>query len=208
MKLRLAPLAGAVVLLAAGCVSTPEPEEVLATGFRTPEMTFHTLKVGVRAGLPGLEYSCLSGAFRDRYDLSQLAYREFREQVLENEIAFWLGIPKAKIVESVVLAQDRQLLRCESHGTPFELELVREDYWQLWEGPELLADELLPPGSFPERAEVFSEASGVTMVSGFAQLPTYLDHLPPEELNRSFTEFRIGREWKIDRIAGLTEPGS
>lgn len=208
MNRRLARPLGALALLAAGCVSTPEPAEVLATGFRTPEMTFHTLKVGVRGDLPGLEYACLSGAFRERYGLSQLAYREFREDTLEHEIAFWLGIPKAKIVEAVTLAEDRELLRCESHGTPFELELVREDYWQLWEGPELLADELLPPGTFRERAEIFSEAAGVTMVSGFAQLPQYLDHLPPEELNRSFTEFRIGREWKIDRIAGLAEPGS
>jgi hypothetical protein len=207
MKPPHARLAAALALALAGCVSTPEPEEVLATGFRTPEMTFHTLQVGVRADLPGLEYACLSGDFRARYGLSQLAYREFREDVLEHEIAFWLGIPKAEVLETVVLAEDRRLLRCESHGTPFELELVREDYWQLWEGQELIADELLPPGSFPERAEVFSEAPGVTMVSGFAQLPTYLDHLPPEELNRRFTEFRIGREWKIDRIAGLAEPG-
>jgi hypothetical protein len=199
---RTAPLA----LLLVACVTTPRPEEVLATGFRTPEQTFRTLQVGVRGELPGLEYACLSTGFRARYGLGQLAYREFRDRVLEHELAFWLGIPAAELVREVPVAADRVRLECRSHGTEFTLELVREDFWQVWTGSELLADEPLEPGEFEQQAEVLAEGDRQVVVSGYGLLPSSALPSGPEELGERLTEFRIGREWKIDRISGLDRP--
>ncbi|MFT7485695.1 MAG: hypothetical protein ACI9F9_001545 [Candidatus Paceibacteria bacterium] len=202
MKLRLPFLCftGLFFLGAPSCVSPPTPAEVLATGFRSPEMTFRTFQVAVRGDLPRLEYACFSGSFRALHGLSQFTYREAREKLLKKEIAYWLGIPDAKVVESVSLAPDRHLIRAKSHGIGFELVFVREDFFQLWEGETRLADEPLAPGTFEEQAEVFSQDSSLTMVSGFAELPQPLTLRPVDDLNRNFTEFRIGREWKIDSI--------
>jgi hypothetical protein len=202
----LARLAAPLALLAAACVTTPSPEEVLATGYRTPRQTFHTLQVGVRADLPGLEYACLSTGFRARHGLSQLAYREFRDDVLEHELAFWLGIPAAEVLAEVPLAPDRVRLECRSHGTDFALELVREDFWQAWGGPELLADEPLGAGRFAERVEVFEDPAGRVVLSGFALAPGDLAARGPEDLAERLTELRSGREWKLDQIAGLANP--
>jgi hypothetical protein len=191
-----------------GCVSPPSPQEVLDTGFRTPEMTLHTLQMGVRADLPGLEYSCLAAGFRARHGLSQLGYREFRERVLEGEIAFWLGIPDARVTESLRLSPTRHLLRCISHCETFEVELVLEEYWQLWADGELIADVALEPGSFDEWTSVY-EDGGNHYVFGQVQLPSELAQIPPEELDSKMSEFRLGREWKIDDLrAGevLTDP--
>ena len=187
------------------CVSPPTPQEVLDTGFRTPEMTFRSFQVGVRGDLPRLEFACFSTGFRAQYGMSQLSYREIRETRLKSEIAYWLGIPDAEILETVALASDRVLLKLESHGTEFELGMVREDFWQLWQGGRLLADEPLARGSFREQADVSSEEGQLTMITGFALIPAYLNLPPADELNRNFTEFRIGREWKIDHIGGAED---
>ena len=209
MKLRcpfptwLAPI---LVAGALGCVSLPSPQEMLDTGFRSPEMTFHTFQMGVRADLPGLEFSCLARSFRARHDLSQLAYREFRERELEGQLAFWLGIPDAGITESVRLSRDRHLLRCESHGEAFEVELVREDFWQLWVDGQAVADEAITRGSFGDWTEVY-EDGGETYVFGQAQLPPRLADVAATELDANLTEFRLGREWKIDDFrASVPEP--
>jgi len=194
-RLFFVPLLGLPVL--AACVSAPSPGEVLATGFRTPEMTFRSFQVGVRGDLPQLEYACFSGAFRARHGLSQLGYREVRERELKHRIAYWLGIPDARIVESLDLGPGRRLLRAESHGRAFEVELVLEDFWQLWAGDELLADEPLGPDDF---REISSEPGRAPMVMGAAKIPYPLSQRPAAELDRTFSEFRIGSEWKIDRF--------
>ena len=201
-----APLA-AFLALASACVSPPDAQEVLDTGFRTPEMTFHTLQVGVRAGLPRLEYACLSSGFRARHGLSQLGYREFREQELEDRLEFWLGIPDAKIVESLSQGPGRHLIRAESHGHPFELGLVHEEFWQAWSGDELLADELLEASlPFEERLEIYRSEGGGPILSTVVQFPAEMALLEPEELRAAMTELRIAKEWKIDHIGGFEGP--
>lgn len=203
----LAPLLLALALLPS-CVTAPSPQEVLDTGYRTPRQTFHTLQVGVRGDLPGLEYACFSSAFRARFGLSQLAYREFREEVLEHEVAFWLGIPAAEVVREEAIDPRRTRLHCSSHGEEFVLELVREDYWQAWGGAELLADEALEEGLFEERAEVFDDGTGRVVLTGFALAPADLASGGAEALSSRLTEFRIGREWKIDGLGGLEGTGA
>ncbi len=196
-------LGAAGALLSSSCLCGPSPQDVLATGHRTPEMTFRTLQVGVRGDLPALEYSCLSEDFRARYGLSLLAYMEFRERELEGRIEYWLGLPEAEIITSEPLSEGRHLLRCESFGQPFELVLVREDYWKLWVDGDLLANEPITDGSFGQWTEVWRDEQGGTFVLGHAQLPAGLEELTPEELAGALSEFRIGREWKIDDLMGL-----
>ncbi|MFT7667881.1 MAG: hypothetical protein ACI8X5_000566 [Planctomycetota bacterium] len=171
-------------------------------------MTFRTLQVGVASELPRLEYSCLSSRLRaegldGRTSLSQFAYRELRDQVLSKRMEFWLGIPDAEIIETVPLDEGRVLLRAESHGHEIELEMVREDFWQIWASDEKLADEPLPLGSFPSWVEIYQVEKEPPMVAGGARLPADLAGQDLEALNRQLTEFRIAREWKIDRIIGL-----
>jgi len=199
----------ALLALGAGCVTPPSPQAVRDAGFRTPEGTFETLRIAVAAEMPRLEYQCLSSGFRARFDvgrgLSQLAYRELRDEVLSKRLEFWLGIPDAELGKVRPLGPGRCLLRASSHGHAFELVLVREDFWELWAEDELLADVLLPHGSFPRWAEVFQEPGGRAGVSAAAALPPELAARDLEELGDSLTEFRIGREWKIDEIVGLEE---
>ena len=49
-------------------------------GYRSPEQAFQTLRAAIRGDLPRLEYRSLSSGFRQRNSLSQLSYREFREE--------------------------------------------------------------------------------------------------------------------------------
>ncbi len=201
----LAPL----VLGLGACASVPSPQEIHDVGFRTPEMTFKALQVGVGADLPRLEYGCLSMGFKARFNggqgLSQLAYRELREQVLSKRLEFWLGIPDAVILETRPLSEGRSLLRASSHGHEFELELVREEFWQAWAGAELLADEPLPRGSFGQWVEIYRSDGAPAIIGAGAPLPPELSGGDLQELGQRLTEFRIGREWKIDRILGLEE---
>lgn len=196
-----------LVSLLGSCVSAPTALELRDAGFRTPEKTFEALQIGVAADLPRLEYRCLSSGFRARFNggqgLSQIAYREFRDEVLSKRLEFWLGIPDAELLEVSPLGEGRCLLKAVSHGVEFELEMVREDFWQMWSGDELLADVPLPFGSFHQWAEVYREGTGTPNVTGFAVLPNDMALMDVEQLNREMTEFRIGREWKIDHIGGL-----
>ena len=74
---------GGLVLALAGChVPAPKPREVLATGFREPLQTFETFRTAFRGDLLELEYLCFSTGFHRRNGLSQLGYREFRDELL------------------------------------------------------------------------------------------------------------------------------
>jgi hypothetical protein len=198
------PLLPLLLALTAGCcVTPPSAEEVLNLGFRSPEQTLETFQAGVRGELARLEYRCFSVGFRDRNGLSQLAYREFRERELEPKPWFKLGVADATISHSESLGPLRHRLVAESHGYSFELTLTREDYWQLWSGETLLADEPLGEGGFASFVDLLENPGGSpTLVAG-AQLPDSLQHLSVEDLRREMTEFRIAEEWKIDSLREL-----
>ena len=199
---RVAALAAAW-LLAGCCVTPPDPEEVMNTGFRSPEQCLETFQVGVRGDLARLEYRCFSVGYRDRNGLSQLGYREFRERELRSNPWFAKGVADAEVELSEPAGPFRHRILAESHGYRFEVLLVREDAWQAWAGERLLADELLDGGGFESHVEVSGGASRPTAVLAIAELPPRLQGRDPAELREAVTEFRISQEWKIDSIRPL-----
>lgn len=188
-SLALGGLAGLLLASAGCCAARPAPADWLAVGFRSPDQTVATFRTAVAADQPDLEYRCLSSRFRRTHGGSQLAYREFRAALLaehpeikrlggaELEPARELGEGRAEVLAEVSAFFRTARVR---------FELVREDYWEMWRGAELLAD---------GRAD-------------FAAMATPPEiQLPPEAAAAGeFTELRVGREWKIDAIEPIAEP--
>lgn len=170
---------------------------ILDLGYRTPEQTFLTFRTGMRGDLPRLEYACLSSGFRSRNGLSQLAYREFREQWMDENPWLRKGIAEAEVERTVPLAESWVRLECSSYGHRFEVLLVREDFEQAWSGGELVRDELLEDFSAALLEEPRADG-GRDVYAGTS--------LPPDAGSAPLTEFRIGREWKIDDVREADPP--
>ena len=178
--------------LLAGCrLAAPTPEAWLAVGYRTPEQTFRTFQTGLRAGLPDLEYRCLGTGFKRRAAreggaFSQLVYREFRAELFRTRP--WLKLAACAEIKKVEeLAEGRVRLVAEVdtwfHDETFAVELVREDYYELWVGDQRVQDDAA------EWRELAREKDGALVV----RVP-----LPPELGAPAIGELRAGREWKID----------
>lgn len=174
---------------AAACVCPPEADVILDLGFRSPEQTFLTFQTGMRGDLPRLEYACLSGDFRARNSISQLAYREFRDR----ELSHWgrRGIVDAEITGREQLSPRAVRLICTSHGERFELIFVREDFAQVYAGEQLLHDE-----SLSNRSTLLGEEPRADGGRELFAITT----LPPSAGDAPVTELRIGSEWKIDDL--------
>ncbi len=169
-----------------GCLCPPRAEDWLAVGFQTPEQTFRTFQTGLRADCPDLEYRCLSGDFKEREGVSQLGYREFREQLFRQ--ARWLKFAaRARIVEVVELAPDRRRIVARVsvlfYERSFAIDFLREDYFELWSAGQRRSDDELP------WEEIAADRDGFLVVS----VP-----LPRELSLQELAELRAGREWKID----------
>jgi hypothetical protein len=173
--------------LTACCVAAPEAEDWLAVGFQTPEQTFRTFQTGLRAELPDLEYLCLGSAFKQRTGASLLGYLQFRREQP------WLKFAaKAKVKEVHELADGHVRLVAEVDtwfiDETFALDLVREDFWELWVGGKRVADDAA------EWRRLSRERDGSLVVT--VPLP---DGLGVAEIG----ELRAGREWKIDGFSRL-----
>jgi hypothetical protein len=166
------------------CLSVPKPADWLDVGFRSPGQTFRTFRTAFADGRqPGLELRCFSSGFKAREGLSELTYREFREDLLREEPLLRTALSRARI-SSVKQEGKTARLEAKIAGRALFVELVREDYWELWDGEELLADDLV------------RDLSDILALDGDghvlrASLPA--PSSPP-------TEVRLGGEWKIDRI--------
>jgi hypothetical protein len=171
----------------------------MGLGFRSPEQTLQTFQAGVRGDLPRLEYRCFSMDYRARKGLSQLAYRELRERALSPNPWFKLGVAGARIVVSERQGPGRWRLVVENLGRSFELLLVAEEFWQLWQGTLLVADEVLAAGSFSSAVELLTPRGAPRTVIAGAELPAHIAPLADAPL----TEFRVALEWKIDDIFQL-----
>lgn len=158
-------------------------------GFRDPVQTFETFRLAFRGDLLDLEYRCLSSGFQRRNQLSQLGYREFRDELVAREPLLRLALHKAKVVE-IDRGSTRSRIVARAWGATFVLDFVREDFWEIWAGPDLVADASV--GDLRQdylRADEASDGSSWLM----AQIPLAgVAH--PEQI----TEARVGAEWKID----------
>jgi len=170
-------------------VAQPKPEDWLSVGFRSPEQTFRTFQTGLRAGLPDLEYRCLGADFKRRAaeeGFSQLGYREFRRELFLSQP--WLKLAaRAEIKEVVALSDDRVRLLAEVdtwlRDESFAVDLVREDYYELWVGEKRVAD-----GN-----AIWEEMVSARDDELQVRVPLSAG-LGPGDLG----ELRAGREWKID----------
>ena len=173
----------------------PAPEDWLAVGFRTPEQAFESFRTGLRADQPALEYRALSESFRQRNGVSQLAYREFRERAFrEHPELRWVG--KAEIEGVERLADDRARLRARVQvlwiERRFTVDLVREDYFELWAGAELV-DYGYP--AFESAVAELGDAGDERIVASIPNREAVGVDL--------LTDVSIGREWKIDDLPRL-----
>jgi hypothetical protein len=185
--------------LAAACLCRPRADDWLELGFRTPEQTFRTFQTGLCADLPDLEYRCLAAAFKRRAaregPFSQLAYREYRSELLRTQP--WLRLAaKAEIERVQELAEDRVRLvaRVDTwfHDETFAVELVREDFYELWAAGRRAADD------FSDWRRLAQIGEGEVTVS--VPLPEGLEPAAIDEL-------RAGREWKIDGLPARWDGG-
>lgn len=186
----LALLAGSL----GGCRLAPPTDEAwLAVGFRTPRQTFETFQTALRADDPHLEYRCLAQGLKAREGLNELAYRTFREDLFRENP--WLKFAaEGKVIGETRPSEDRCTLLAEVSKTfvkrTFLVKLVREDFYEVYAGGELLDD-----GFASFERSLSSPADGELDV----RLP-----LPPETDVHSLSEARLGREWKIDSFAEVT----
>lgn len=187
----------------AGCrVPQPTPEDWQAIGFRTPEQTFHTFLTALAADQADLEYRSFSVGFRRRGlgtgPVTQLGYRVFRDE-LAHEEPWFRHVARARVVSSRPLEDGRQRLEAEvsflwSHWR-FAVDLVREDYWELWVGDERVDD---AAASFDEHVAVAGTLGGERELEVRVPLNDWVE---PERLG----EVRVGREWKIDDFRELDD---
>ena len=189
------PLTRALFLSAASlgslgscCLSPPTAEELMDLGYRSPPQAFNTLKAAIRGDLPRLEYRSLSTDFRRRNGLSQLSYREFREEWFAQNPWMKAALSGAEVLERVDHPGGRRTtLRVGVLGQEGLVILVAEDFAQLWDQAEL-------------REDVGVEDMGALLTQRdgrwIASVPG--DGAPP-------TELRLGREWKIDGIERVEE---
>jgi len=177
----------------AGCrLAPPTPDAWLAVGFRTPRQSFATFQTGLRADLPDLEYRSLSQELKSAEGLNQLAYRTFREELFDEHP--WLRYAaKAHVTGESRLAPDRVRLVARvdvfAFSRSFTVDLVREDYYEVFEDGELLEDGF---ASFPRSAS--SPAEG--------ELVLRLPLASGADVTR-LSEVRAGREWKIASFGEL-----
>lgn len=196
MRHRLYVLLAALWALAlSACLSAPTSEAWLSVGFRSPEQTFATFQTGLRADLPDLEYRCLGGGLKRREGISQLGWREYRRELFRKQP--WLKLAaRAEIVRLEPLGPGRVRVHAEVDtwfkDVEFAVDLVREDYWELYAGTERVADD---------------EGDWGRMVR---ERGDELDVRVPRPEGRSaedLSELRAGREWKIDGFPlGTADP--
>jgi hypothetical protein len=193
----LGSLLGLLLALTSGCRAPDVREELAESGFRTPEQTFQTFRAAFLADLPQLEYLCFSDQFRAANGMSLLNYAEAREVLLKKQSFLRFGLGRARILESARLGDRRARLRIRSeslfHKVDFLCELVREDFYEIWSGGERQQDDLL---------NRFSSAFTITEQGENSYAQAYVA-LERPELAGEITEFRVGREWKIDFLTQL-----
>lgn len=187
----------AVLLAAAlgGCRLAPPTDQAwLAVGFRTPRQTFATFQTALRADRPHLEYRCLAQELKAREGLNELAYRTFREDLFRENPWLKFAAEACVVSESrpepgraVLVAQVSKLFVERT----FEVELVREDFYELWSEGELADDGF---ANFTRNAS--SENEGELLIV----LP-----LSPGLSVAELSEARLGREWKITGFAEVPE---
>ncbi len=187
------------VLLALGllgaCVCPPSAEELLAVGFRSPDQAFRTFQTATRLDDPDLELRCFSTGFRSRNGISQLTWREARAELYARQPWLRAGIVGADVVERQIGTRQARL-RIDTAGGDYVVELVLEDFAEIWAGETRVLDDEIKSWRDSVLSQQNSEET--TWIVGRVQSPMGLD-------TRTITDLRFGREWKIDAVGPLDD---
>jgi hypothetical protein len=193
------------VSLAASCVTTQHtPEQLTRIGFRSPKQTFETFQAALDYDLLALEYRCLSLDFKRRNNLSDLAYREFREDLARKE-PFLRFAARAKVLKEWDDGPKVHWIEAEVSGwwgvgrRTARLRLVREDFWEIYkEGAPWLDGGLLSRGP-PAKLDGGTDPR----ISASVRLDQeQVEHTTENDWSH-VSEFRLGYEWKIDDLVGV-----
>jgi hypothetical protein len=198
-----AALAALVLQLSPGCclVAPPDAKTIFEAGnngWRTPEAAFETFRVAFGAELAELEFRSLSTNFRREHGISLSTYIVARRELIRAKpyLAF---LAEAKIVGESEISARRHRLEVSAAGRHFQVEMVCEDWFQIYSGAGFLADGPVDFG----RAVVVRDAGADKVVT--TELHISADELGEADLS-TLTGQRIEKVWKIDSFGDAPSP--
>lgn len=194
--------------LMVACVAPqPSPKQVAGISLGDPQSTFEAFITAHQGGLLGREYECFSMRLRRKHGLSQHAYREFRDQLLEQEPNLTWALYRARIDELQPLGPRHVHLKAHvdlpalvnlfQDELLIEVDLVLEDRYEVLAGNRTLAAQGGPPEEFDLRA------SGILALSEDGRLLTARIPLSePMEGGRlgEITSVEVYSRWRIDSL--------
>ncbi len=195
------------------CIGTRHtPEQLTQVGFRTPRQTFETFQAALDYDLLSLEYRCLSADFKKRNDLSDLGYREFREELAKREPFLRLAA-HATIVKEWDQGSREHWIEIEVSGwlgvgrRTARLRLVREEFWEIYADGEPWLDHSLDRSrSSRDLPAKFGGANDPRISASVPVDPQDVDDAIARTKKdwSQLSEFRVGYEWKIDDLIDST----
>ncbi len=202
MLCAVACIAFGLQILPGCCLIRPTDAKILVeagnSGWRTPEAAFETFRAAFGAELTDLEFRSLSANFRREHQVSYSSYLMVRKKLIDSQpyLAF---LANAKVVEGTVISASRHRLTLQAAGRRFEVELVREDWFQIYSGGVFLADGLL---DFTRAVQVSDSGTGKLVT---AEVRVADENLGDGDL-LALTSLRIEQVWKIDNFADALAP--
>lgn len=178
----------------AACLCPPSQEALLAVGYRTPRQTLETFQTFLRGDLPEREYLCFSSGFRRANGLSATGYAEGREMLFQRQP--WLKLlARAEVVAERAESEEIHWIDVRMLGRTVRVKLVREGFFEILAGQDLLADGYAEPS---ELIEVAEGARGGLLV---ATVPLS----DSASTVSGLSELVIASHWKIDGLVELDE---
>lgn len=199
---------GLLAGLMVACVAPqPSPKQVAGISLGDPQSTFEAFITAQQGGLLGDEYECFSMRLRRKHGLSQHAYREFREQLLEQEPNLTWALYRARIDEVQPLGPRHVHIKAHvdlpalvglfQDELLIEVDLVLEDRYEVLAGNRTLAAQGGPPEEFD------LVASGLLALSDNGRVLTARIPLSePLEGGRlgEITSVEVHSRWRIDGL--------
>jgi hypothetical protein len=182
--------------LCACCVAAPSPEDLLATGFRSPSQAFGTFQTALAGDHLDFNYRCFSDSFKARTGADDASFK-VGLNILLAENAGMKYISEAEILSERLLDPTTAELIVELNKffvtVRARVILKREDFFEAWSGNEIYFDGFR---SFGESTSIYDDSPN--------DLFGHID-VPEEKDATQITEIRIGQDWHIDSFEVLDE---
>lgn len=183
-------------LIGLGCIVTPpEPSEVWESwqkGLISPRDTFDSFVVSLRGEILAAEYRCFSSGWKSRNGISQIGYREFRDQLINQQPHLIWALSRAETEvdpgpgphQATVWATIPGM----DEGQRIAFHMVQEAYMEVRTIGRRMVSEPIPRVASHLRHDQDQSLL-------FAWIP--LDENPALD---DVSSFRLETEWLIDRI--------